>query len=527
MKKKLSFALAFAMVLSLAACGNNSAASTTTAAETTAAAAETTTTAAAAEETTEAAEETAAPVEAEPVPDSSLLHLDFETTDGLTAVEQTENVGALTGANLGIQDSAHPILIAEGQGAAGNALYLDGKYGVDFTMPEIADDSYTISFWYNADRVSTFGPVVQMGRNIGMSNADATVTWLNVTKTTWGANSADIFPVAWNRNSSIGTEVSADGVWPWIYAMDDMEHGKREWCLFTIVSDGSRYVADDGMERVGTKFYLNGELKWEANAENMYYQGLSPEIFKGEGLEGHIGINYWDTVFKGFIDELYVFDDVLTDGQVKGLFEMGNPPEKPEAPEYDGGAAEEEAAEPEPLPAAPVDAAAIDVLGTPERVLGFWSDTTDGFELKDGTTMTITLNNYSDGVNNWDNFVTAFTNTAVTTDKVASADNYEGYAEYGVLRADAYGWGYPDGAATFGCSWGDDWAGWLKLMTNANVVMNIMRDGADAYIDYTFKGADGTEMTETAILKGAWAAEDAVYVHITGEAAYIELLSVV
>ncbi len=525
MKKKLSFTLALAMVLSMTACGNNTPASTT------AAPAETTTTAAAekAEETTTTAAETEeaapAPVEAEPISYEPLIHLDFETADGLTAVEQTENVGALTGSNFGIQDSAHPILIAEGQGAVGNALYLDGKYGVDFPMKE-TDESYTFSFWYNADRVSTYGPVVQIGRNIGMSNADATVTWLNITKTTWGSNSADIFPVAWNRNSSIGTEVSADGVWPWIYAMDDLEHGKREWCLVTVVADGNRYVADDGMERVGTKFYLNGELKWEANAENMYYQGLAPEILTGDGIEGHIGINYWDTIFKGFIDELYIYDEALTDGQVKTLFEQGNPPEKPVAPEYDAGSAEPETAEPEPLPAAPVDASAVDVLGTPDRVLGFWSDTTDGFELKDGAALTFKLNNYSDGVNNWDNFVTAFTNTAVTTDKVASADNYEGYAEYGVLRADAFGWGYPEGAATFGCSWGDDWAGWLKLMTSANVVMSIKRDGADAFVDYTFTGADGTAMTETVTLTGAWAAADPVYVHITGEAAYIELLSV-
>ena len=522
MKKKLSFVLAFAMVLSLASCGNNNtpAATTTAAPETTAAAttekpAETTTTT---EATTEAAP---APVEAEPITAEPLIYLGFENTDGLRAVEQVEDKGELTGANFGLAPSEHQILIAEGQGAVGNALYLDGKYGVDFDMKE-TDESYTFSFWYNADRVSTYGPVVQIGRNIGMSNADATVTWLNITKSTWGSNNADIFPVAWNRNSSIGTEVSADGVWPWIYAMDDQEHGKREWCNLTIVADGNRYVADDGMERVGTKFYLNGELKWEANAENMYYQGLSPEILTGDGIEGHIGINYWDTIFKGFIDELYIYDEALTDGQVKTLFEQGNPPEKPVAPE--AGAVEEP--EPEPLPAAPVDASAIDVLGTPDRVLGFWSDTTDGFELKDGTTMTIKLNNYSDGVNNWDNFVTAFTNTAVKTDKVASADNYEGYAEYGVLRADAYGWGYPDGAASFGCSWDTDWAGWLKLMTSANVQINIMRDGANAFIDYVFTGADGTIMTETATLNGAWAADAPVFVHITGEAAYIELLSV-
>jgi len=525
MKKKLSFVLALAMVLSLTACGNSGGSAGTTTAATSAAdngteAATTTTTAA----ETEAAP---APVEAEPISADPVVYLGFENADGLTAKIQTADVGSLTGSNFGLGDSIHEVLIAEGQGAVGNALYLDGKYGVDFEMNEIPGDAYTVSFWFNADRVATFGPVVQIGRNIGMSDADSTVTWLNFTKSTWGTSDADIFPVAWNRNSQYQ-------VWPWIYAMDDQEHGKREWCMVTVSSNGKRYVADDGLERVETKFYLNGELKWEANSENMYYQGLSPEILTGEGIEAHIGINYWDTIYKGFIDELYIYDSALSDGQVKTLFELGNPPEKPVAPEYE--APEEgtgEAAAPAALAAAPVDASAIDVLGTPDRTMGFWTDTTDGFELKDGSTLSFTLNNYSNGEENWNNLVTAFTNTAVKTDLLPSTDpnspdfaNYDGYAEYAVLRADAYGWGYPEGAASFGCSWADDWAGWLNLMKSAKVVMNIQRDGAFAFIDYTFTGEDGTVMTETATLNDAWAADAPVYVHITGEKAYIELLSV-
>ncbi|MCR5167603.1 MAG: LamG domain-containing protein [Oscillospiraceae bacterium] len=534
MKKSLAAIAAFLLATTMTACGDSTPppASTTTAAteakpvETTTAAEETT----AAETTTsapetETTEETKAPVAAEPIPEDPLYHLDFETADGLRAVMQAEDLGSLTGANFGLAPSDHPILIAEGQGAVGNALYLDGKYGVDFDMNEIADDSYTVSFWYNADRVAKYGPVVQLGRNIGMSNADATVTWLNVTKTDWGANNAEIFPVVWNRNSSIGTDISADGVWPWIYAMDDTEHGKREWCLITIVSDGNRYTADDGMERVGTKFYLNGELMHEANAENMFYQGLSPEILTGDGVEAHIGINYWDTIYKGFIDELYIFDEPLTDGQVKTLFEMGNPPEKPEAPEYDGGGDEPAETEAAPLAAAPVDTSAIDTLGTPERVLGFWGDTTDGFELADGASLKFKLNNYSDGVNNWDNFVMAFSNTAVKTDSVASADNYPGYAEYAVLRADAYGWGDESYNATFETSWGEDWAGWLSLMTDADVDITVTRNGGEVTAEYTFTGADGTAMTEKAVVTSTMAADSPVFVHFTGEAAYIELLS--
>lgn len=323
MKKLMAMTAAIVLAMSMAACGDSDSSSSSTTTTTTKAPASNAASEAEGDESTDAPA-----VEAEPIPDSPLLYLSFENADGLKSVTQADNgSGGLT-----IVDSDHAITIAEGQGAVGNALYLDGKYGADFEMPQIADDSYTISFWYNADRVATFGPVVQMGNNVSSAKADVPTTWINITKSTWGTDSADIFPVAWNRNSSIGTEVAADGVWPWIYAMDDQEHGKREWCLITIVSDGTRYVADDGMERVATKFYLDGELKWDANAENMYYQGLSPEIFTGDDLEGHIGINYWDTMYKGFIDELYVFDEALTDGQVKSLFDAGNPPASPVAP---------------------------------------------------------------------------------------------------------------------------------------------------------------------------------------------------
>jgi len=268
----------------------------------------------------------------------------------------------------------------------------------------------------------------------------------------------------------------------------------------------------------------------EANAENMYYQGLSPEILTGDGIEGHIGINYWDTTFKGFIDELYIYDEALTDGQVKTLFEQGNPPATPVAPE-----SVEAEPEPEPLAAAPVNADAIDVLGTPERELGFWADTTAGYELADGGELNIKLNNYSNGEANYKNFVMAFTNTAVTTDLVASGDNYEGYMEYAVVRADAYGWPrVEDGAdaatapeLSFETSW-TDWAEWLKLMTNAGVTVNMTRTGDAITANFTFEElATGATMTETANIKIKMADTTApVYVHFTGEGAYIEILSV-
>lgn len=526
MKKFLAMFLALLMVFSLAACGGDDAETTTPPASQPGGT------------NTDAPKDTdpPAPAQGEEISFDPLIHLDFETADGLKAVRQGavgEDPNLEPNAKA-LLDSVHEILITDGYGAVGNSLMLDGKYGVKVeNMPTTSDDTYTIAFWYAADRYSQFGPLLQIGRNVGMAEG---VTWINFTKAdTWGIAGVECAPVAWNRNSD-------EDVWPWMGNNIDLL-GKREWVHLALVVDGTTYKDDAGKPHVGAQFYVNGALVMEASAAdiglvddaglaiNNDWKGMSPDILTTEGtygLECLLGVNYWDQYSKEYIDEFYLYDEALTAGQVATLYNLGNPPAYETMPNYDGplddGSDAPEPAGPEPQPAAPVDSNAIDTLGTPDRVLGFWSDTTDGFEVADGAGVTLKLNNYSDGVNNWDNFVLAFTNTAVTTDKLASADNYAGYAEYAVLRADAFGWGDASYAATFETSWGDDWAGWLKLMTEAKVEVDIMRKGGELTINYSFTGADGYIMAERAIVTSTLAAGDPCYVHVTGEGAYIELL---
>ena len=258
----------------------------------------------------------------EEFPVKPLIHLDFETTDGLTAVVRTNDIGPNVSANYGIAERERNIIIAEGKGAVGNALYLDGTYGVDFDMVSIDDDIYTISFWFNAERAEDFMPIVQMGHNTGKSIDDTTVTWISFTKGPWGGeNGEGVLPIAWNRNVSFG-----DDDWPWIYAMDDKIHGLNEWCLVTVVADGSHYEVEGGREHVGTQFYLNGKLMYSVEDNSVDKAiGLSSYILAGGDIEAHIGINYWDKLYKGYIDELYIFDEALNADQVKALFDMGNP----------------------------------------------------------------------------------------------------------------------------------------------------------------------------------------------------------
>ena len=127
----------------------------------------------------------------------------------------------------------------------------------------------------NADRLSTFGPTLQMGYNMGKAaDAGNDVTWLNVTQSEWGADSAKIFPIVWSRNEASD---AADGTdcWPWMYAFDNEIHGKREWVMVTIVSSGEVQNGATGATTVGAQYYVNGVMVYDSQANyssNAYFE---------------------------------------------------------------------------------------------------------------------------------------------------------------------------------------------------------------------------------------------------------------
>lgn len=524
MKKLLALLMALVMVVSVfAGCGGNTTGNTENTAgttENTAGGDETTGTT-----ETPATTETPVVVEPEELPEA-LKYWSFDDATGLTAVAQVEKAADSIndGATYDIGTVDSPLLITE-TGVKGNALYLDGTYGaaLDLSGVDMTTDTYTIAFWLNADRLSTFGPTLQLGRNMGDS-ADATsdsyrtCTWINFTQCEWGTSSAKLFPIYWNRNSDFES-------WPWGACYDDEVHGKREWVHVALVVSGTRYTcADDGFERVTAKYYLDGECVMDASdANNAFYQGVAPEILLADGLEGYLGVNYWDTMYKGFFDELYIYDCALTDGQVMSLYLDGDSTVEPVAPEGGDTTPETEAPVITPVEGIVADENAVDVVGTTDLSLGWWSDWSGSFELTEGTPVTMKLNNYSSGANIWNNFLLVFANVA-TPGHAAPADT-EGYAEYAVMRADAWGWGDASYNGAYTVSW-EDWTAWRQLMTDAEVTLVLSRSGSDITVEATFVGADGTTMTSTSVITSTLTSDAPCYFFVTAELAYVEILSV-
>lgn len=434
---------------------------------------------------------------AEELPAEAFAHITFDGEDeGYKAIVQVDDVGDNDGATYGIADTE--ATFAYTNGPVGQCIFLDGSYGLDLGLEATNTDTYTVSFWVNADRLATFGPTLTMGYNVGKAaDAGNNVTWFNVTQSEWGENSAKIFPIVWSRNEASD---GADGTdcWPWMYGFDNEIHGKREWTMVTIVCTGEEQTGATGAKTVGAQYYIDGVMVYDSQANytsNAYFEytwdaSLAPNLMQpGDSeYEAYFGINYWDTVFKGFVDDLYIYDVALTPGQVASLYALGDASVESAAPE--GAEVGGEEAEPVAADHSSVTTTGT-VVGATDCSQAFWSAFSDTWEVAEGESVSKTFKNYSSQINNWENFLVILQNVA----DAHSADDNADYAEYAVVRADNFGWGAGyDGIVTPECDY--NWDTFLADLDGADVTVTVTNNGDTADIVAEVTTAEGTKYTQ-------------------------------
>ena len=422
-----------------------------------------------------AADETAVP---EPFQHISFDGVEDEAYTAVTNIDKDDRIPTLDGANKNIA-AADGVTFQYTDGPVGKCLFLDGTFGLDLGLIATESDAWSISYWMNASRLSTYGPTLQIGYNVSRDDSVANVTWMNITQSEWGSNSAKIFPVVWSRNK-------ANDSWPWAYAWDDAIHGKREWVHVTVVTDGTEPAYEEtSAPQVNIRYYINGELTYNSAEHLAWANGaLAPNIMKPDEeiqFETYFGINYWDTMFKGYVDDLYVFDCALTDEQVKALYAMGDPTVEVDK---DG-----------PVPAAAEEAAPVvevkitgTAVGAEDLSTGWWGAHSDIWAVPAGESVSVTFTDYvpAEG-SNWNTFVVVLQNTPTGH----SADDAEGYAEYAVVRADNYGWGTGYEGCTPECNW--NWNTFITDMNGANVVVTVTNNGETADVVANVKTLSGAE----------------------------------
>jgi hypothetical protein len=173
------------------------------------------------------------------------------------------------------------------------------------------------------------------------------------------------------------------------------------------------------------------------------------------------------------------------------------------------------------------DPNAIATLGDTNYTNGWWTGFTEAYELADGASKTVVLNNYSDGLANWDNYVVIFTNEYSGANENPNEAS-DSHVQYGIVRADEYGWD-DNGAAEFAYSgsWGDDWATWLAGMKAAKVTLTISRNANVLTIDAAIEDANGNSYTNQSVVTSSLlGADDPCYFILSCEECYLEVLSV-
>lgn len=123
------------------------------------------------------------------------------------------------------------------------------------------------------------------------------------------------------------------------------------------------------------------------------------------------------------------------------------------------------------------------LIGLEDNTTGWWTAFSDDVKVPAGETRSFSFTNYTDGKNNWDNFATILRN----------ADK----KEYGVVRADNYGWGNGYDACQHDGTAGADWAGWLTAMNGAKVTVYVTNcNNGTADVQAIMKGTDGKTYTQ-------------------------------
>jgi len=137
------------------------------------------------------------------------------------------------------------------------------------------------------------------------------------------------------------------------------------------------------------------------------------------------------------------------------------------------------------------------IVGADDNSAAWWTAFSDYFSIPSNKLLHIEFVNHGSGANNWNNWNLAVANMA---DRDA-----DGYAEYFVLRSDAYGWGnsdysggvitqnYPDTDGD-----GDIWNDFRATMQNAYVTIEVDHSATgNAYVTATAVGTNGVTLVET------------------------------
>lgn len=180
--------------------------------------------------------------------------------------------GTITGNR--IDNTGGTITYAEGK--SGQAAVFNGESGVRLPNGLISSNTYSVSLWLKPEQLTTY------------------------TTTFFGARDSNNW-VSLLPNGPIGGNTMVwSGSGRWYDAPAGLTINKGEWThLAFTVDKGAITLYVNGVEKfTGTNF---------------------PDIFTTSNASFSLGVNWWDTPYKGAMDELRIYEGALSPGEVTKL----------------------------------------------------------------------------------------------------------------------------------------------------------------------------------------------------------------
>ncbi|OAS86937.1 LamG-like jellyroll fold domain-containing protein [Metabacillus litoralis] len=198
----------------------------------------------------------------------------YSFEDGLNELTGNFETGTVTGNRIDNQGGT----ITYANGKTGKAAVFNGESGIRLPNGLISSNTYSVSLWLKPEQLTMY------------------------TTTFFGAKDSNNWLSLVPNGPANGSTMVWSGSSTWYDAAAGMKINNDEWSHLA-------FTVDNGTINV----YVNGVQK---------FTGTNfPNIFTSTDSSFGLGVNYWDTPFKGLMDELRIYEGALTPSQVSNLAE--------------------------------------------------------------------------------------------------------------------------------------------------------------------------------------------------------------
>lgn len=216
-------------------------------------------------------------------------------------VTRTGDVGRFNDGTYPVQTT--DILPLFTEGVEGDAIYLDGSYGIELLGVDVLADSYTISFWFRADELRDWSPFLLIGSHL--LDVGDSQSFLSFNKKTT-EEGTQVVPIFNTIDAVFGNSCE---IRP---SMEDKRCiSLNVWNYITICVDASQRSEEDPNKVMGY-LYLNSEMIGSGPVSKLH---LEPE-----SVNAYLGINCFDELFRASYDEIHIWNHVLDESQINSMY---------------------------------------------------------------------------------------------------------------------------------------------------------------------------------------------------------------